>query len=85
MLVMVSARSCLRLTLTNMFSVCCPAPQNQLLQPVTHLWFFKGTLLLPSLTDSRLDSYRSSLYLEDELADFPELLPKAVCLTEKLT
>lgn len=68
-----------------MFSVCCPAPQNQLLHPITHLWFFKGTLLLPSLTDTGLYSYHSSLGLEDELAGFPELLPKAVCLSEKMT
>lgn len=84
-LVMMSARSCLQFTLTKMCSVRYPASQNQPLHPIIHLRFFKGTLLLPSLTDISLDSHRSSLYLEDELAGFPELLPTAVCLTEKLT
>lgn len=85
MLVMVSARSCLQFTLTKMFSMCYHASQNQPLYPVTYLCFFKGTLLLPSLTETSLDSCHSSLYFDGELAGFPEQLPKAVYLSEKLT
>lgn len=62
-----------------------PVSQNQPLCPITRLGFLKGTSLLPSLTDTGLASHWSSSSVEDELAGVPDLLPTAVCLTEKLT